>query len=91
MVANNFSGSRNNSMTRLSLADLLSAISLRFSRVNEKNAISEPEANAEPKSSNAATQAATPAANDGIVRCTPADDCTAACTKAVKNISKTLT
>jgi hypothetical protein len=55
-------------MTRLSLADLLSAISLRFSLVNEKNAISEPEANAEPNSSNAATQAATTAANDGIVR-----------------------
>jgi hypothetical protein len=49
------------------------------SLVNEKNAISEPEANAEPNSSNAATQAATTAANDGIVKCTSAAVCTAAC------------
>jgi hypothetical protein len=61
---------------------------LRFSLVNEKKAISEPDANAEHNSNKAATHAATTAPIDGIAKYTFAVEDTAACTKAVKNIYK---
>jgi hypothetical protein len=62
---------------------------LRFSLVNEKKAISEPDANAEHNNKTTAIHAATTAPTDGIVKYTFAADGAAACSKAVKNISKT--
>ena len=68
MVAKRRSGSFNNSITRLSLACLLPFMSSRFSRVNEKNAISDPEAKAEHKRSTKATHADTIALNEGSLK-----------------------
>ena len=67
MVAKNFSGLAKSPKIRLSHADFDSASSSSWVRVNEKNAISEPDANAEHIKRNMSINNATTALTDGAV------------------------
>ena len=88
IVANNLSGSPISFNIRLSRDELLSPSSSIFSRVNEKKAISEPEAKAENISSSIASNRATTALADGGFTLTVGKENKNVCTKAGISISK---
>ena len=87
IVASNLSGSPSILRICLSRDESLSANSSRFSRDNEKNAISEPEAKAENKSSITAKTKATKALTEGELTLTSGNE-KKVCNKAGISISK---
>ena len=88
IVANNLSGSEISFRISLSRVESLSESSSIFSRDSEKNATSDPEANAEKRSNTTASTNAMTALTEGVLTVTVGNENKNVCNRAGISVSK---